>query len=68
GHGLERAVRGFAKADGLGLIEPEGAITLRQLGWKKRILLLEGCFDEADLQCAALHEIDIVVHSVEQLV
>ena len=68
GHGLERAVRGFARADGLGLIEPEGAVHLRELGWQKRIVLLEGCFDDLDLQCAARHRLDIVVHSMEQLV
>ncbi|GGI17340.1 alanine racemase [Oxalicibacterium faecigallinarum] len=68
GHGLERAIRGFSKADGLGLIEPEAALALRELGWSKRILLLEGCFDAADLHAAAAHHIDIVVHSMEQLV
>ncbi len=67
GHGLERAVRGFAAADGLGLIEPEGAVALRRLGWSKRILLLEGCFDTEDLMQSAQHGVDIVVHSPEQL-
>ncbi|WP_293781339.1 alanine racemase [uncultured Oxalicibacterium sp.] len=67
GHGLARAVRGFAAADGLGLIEPEGVVTLRELGWRKRILLLEGCFDAADVHLAVEHRIDIVVHSEQQL-
>jgi alanine racemase len=43
GHGLERAMRGFADADGLALIEPDNA--LRLLGWTKPILLLDGFFD-----------------------
>jgi alanine racemase len=67
GHGLARAVRGFADADGLGLVEPDGAAELRQLGWKKRIVLLEGFFDEADLQTIVELRLDTVVHSEEQL-
>lgn len=67
GHGLARAVRGFAEADGLGLIEPESAIELRQLGWKKRIVLLEGFFDEADLRTVIDFDLDTVVHSAVQL-
>ncbi|GGI52954.1 alanine racemase [Oxalicibacterium solurbis] len=67
GHGLTRALRGFADADGLGLIEPEGAIELRQFGWTKRIVLLEGFFDEADLQTVIDFELDTVVHSLAQL-
>jgi alanine racemase len=42
GHGLARGMRGFAQADGLALVEIEGAAQLRQLGWQKRILLVEG--------------------------
>lgn len=67
GHGLERGMRGFAEADGLGLIEVDNAAHLRQLGWQKRILLLEGFFDVTDLQTISVHQIDTVVHCVEQL-
>lgn len=67
GHGLERGMRGFAEADGLALIELDGAMQLRALGWKKRILLLEGFFELHDLPLIAQHGLDIVVHSAEQL-
>jgi alanine racemase len=67
GHGLERGMRGFAEADGLALIEPEGAVQLRELGWRKRILLLEGVFDTQDLAAAVAHEVDLVVHNEAQL-
>jgi alanine racemase len=67
GHGLERGMRGFAAADGLALIEVDGAVRLRQLGWKKRILLLEGFFDEQDLPVVGEHGLDLVVHSEHQL-
>jgi alanine racemase len=67
GHGLARGMRGFAEADGLALIEPDYAVRLREWGWRKPILLLEGCFDRADLQAALRHELQIAVHSPEQI-
>jgi len=67
GHGLERAMRGFATADGLALVELESAIRLRQLGWIKPILLLEGFFEAADVPMLAEHNITTAVHSIEQV-
>ncbi|AMP09732.1 alanine racemase [Collimonas arenae] len=67
GHGLERAIRGFAEADGLALIEPENALRLRELGWQKPILLLEGIFDAADLETVMLAKLDFAVHCTEQI-
>ena len=67
GHGLLNAMRGFADADGLALIEFESAAFLREQGWKKPILLLEGCFEAQDLAIAQKHRLDIVVHCREQL-
>ena len=49
GHGLENAVRGFAQADGLALIEVREAQRARAAGWTKRILMIEGFFDEGDI-------------------
>jgi alanine racemase len=67
GHGLERAMRGLAAADGLALIEPDNAVRLRQRGWTKPILLLEGWFDAADLDMMAEHGVNGTVHCAEQL-
>ncbi|MET3131298.1 alanine racemase [Oxalobacteraceae bacterium GrIS 1.11] len=67
GHGLERAMRGFADADGLALVEPDYALRLRELGWRKPILLLEGFFDAADLVAMAAHGLTGAVHCVEQI-
>ncbi|ABR88832.1 alanine racemase [Janthinobacterium sp. Marseille] len=67
GHGLERGMRGFAAADGLGLIELDAAARLRELGWNKRILLLEGFFDASDTKLLAEHRLDTVIHCEEQL-
>ncbi|MDB5772839.1 MAG: alr [Burkholderia sp.] len=67
GHGLERGMRGFSDADGLALIEPDNAVRLREMGWKKPILLLEGFFEPADLSVVAGHKLQVAVHCVEQM-
>ncbi len=67
GHGLERGMRGFAEADGLALIEPDNAIRLRELGWTKPILLLEGIFGLADAGLLAAYQLDSTIHTEEQI-
>lgn len=67
GHGLERGMRGLSDADGLALIEPEAALQLREMGWKKPVLLLEGFFDMADLRMAASQRVQVAVHSLKQI-
>lgn len=67
GHGVAAAAHAFAAADGLALIEIENAIRLRDLGWKKPILLLEGCYAALDWHAAAEHRLSCVIHSDEQL-
>ncbi|MBL8310547.1 MAG: alanine racemase [Burkholderiales bacterium] len=67
GHGIEAAVNAFADADGLALIELENAVRLRELGWKKPLLLLEGCFSSIDWHAAAEHRMACVIHCDEQL-
>jgi len=67
GHGLERAMRGFAEADGLALVEFDNAVKLRELGWKKPIMLLEGFFGPADLHTMAGYNLQSAVHCNAQL-
>ncbi|HYD97338.1 MAG TPA: alanine racemase [Noviherbaspirillum sp.] len=67
GHGLARAARAFSAADGLALIEVESAIGLREQGWQKPILLLEGFFDPSDLPLCAAHQVEFAVHCNEQI-
>jgi alanine racemase len=67
GHGLERGMRGFVQADGLALIETDNALRLRELGWVKPILLLEGIFDPSDVALLAEHNINSAVHCIEQI-
>ncbi|MBZ2207265.1 alanine racemase [Massilia soli] len=67
GHGLEHALRGFADADGLALIETEGAVRLRELGWTRPLLLLEGIFEPADTALLDQYGLNSAVHCVEQI-
>ncbi|MBQ5949242.1 alanine racemase [Massilia sp. ST3] len=67
GHGLERGMRGFAQADGLALVETDNAVRLRESGWIKPILLLEGIFDASDVPLLAEHNINSAVHCIEQI-
>ncbi len=67
GHGLERGLRGFGAADGLALIETENAVRLRELGWTKPILLLEGLFDASDVALLDTYKLDSAIHCTEQI-
>jgi alanine racemase len=67
GHGLERSARAFAESDGLALIEIEGAVQLREKGWRKPIVLLEGFFEPQDIQTIAAHQLELAVHCQEQI-
>jgi len=71
GHGLARAFGddspAFARADGIAILETETAEVLRRLGWKKPILLLEGCFEPSDLDVAARLGVTVTVHDDEQV-
>jgi alanine racemase len=67
GHGLANGMRAFTAADGLGLIEIDAAVRLREMGWQKPILLLEGFFEPVDLKTVADCRLDIAVHCIEQL-
>ncbi|HEX7157059.1 MAG TPA: alanine racemase, partial [Burkholderiaceae bacterium] len=67
GHGIERAARAFAAADGLGVLEVEEAQRARAAGWRKPILLLEGAFDGTDQAQAEGLDLTLVVHCAEQV-
>ena len=44
GHGRARAAAALAEADGFGLVELDGAVALREAGYRQRIVLIEGFF------------------------
>jgi alanine racemase len=57
----------LATADGFGLVELEGAVALREAGYRHRIVLLEGFFEAGELPVLVRHDIATVVHSPEQV-
>jgi alanine racemase len=67
GHGLERVLPALEDADGLALVELEGAYELRALRYSRRILLLEGFFAANELPEIASRRLAVVVHHVEQV-
>lgn len=67
GHGIEAAVRGFAAADGIAVIETEMLARLRELGWQKDLVLLEGFFEKADLEVLQSTGSITAIHCREQL-
>jgi len=55
GHGVERAARALAAADGFAVLDFHEALRLRVAGVTKPILMLEGFFNAADLELLPKH-------------
>lgn len=67
GHGLLRAAEALAGADAFAMLELDAAVRLREAGYRKMILLLEGFFDVADLDWIEQYHLSTVIHHREQL-
>lgn len=67
GHGLAAVLPALERADGLALVEFDAAIALREAGWTKPVLLLEGAFDQEDTMLAAGRRLELVVHEQRQI-
>lgn len=67
GHGIERVREALSATDGFALLNMEEAILLREQGWKKPILLLEGFFQPEDLQLIDRYRLTTSVHSNWQI-
>jgi alanine racemase len=67
GHGIERVYEGLRAADGFALLDLAEASVLRALGWRGPILLLEGVFDQRDLEICSRLDLWHVVHCSEQI-
>jgi alanine racemase len=67
GHGLVRVLPALEDADGLALIELDAAVLLRERHYTRRILLLEGFFEERELPEIAARRLAVVVHQAEQV-
>ena len=67
GHGIRHAYAGLRAADGFALLDLAEAATVRALGWRGPILLLEGCFEPRDLEPCSRLGLWHVVHCAEQI-
>jgi alanine racemase len=67
GHGLVHAARALADADAFGVARIEEGLSLRAAGIAQPIVALEGAFDAGQLDAAANHDLQLVVHSFEQI-
>ena len=67
GHGVGRAARALADADGFALVELDAAVRLREAGYSQRIVLLEGFFEARELPVLVQHDLATMVHSEEQI-
>ena len=68
GHGAVVLAKALApEADAFAVACSEEAMELRESGISNRMVLLEGVFEPAELELAAEHRLDIVVHNTQQL-
>ena len=67
GHGLVPTALALADADAFAVARLEEAVALRDAGSKRRIVLLEGVLDAAQLAQASQLELDLVVHQPLQI-
>jgi alanine racemase len=67
GHGIERAVKGFAAADGIALLDLAEAVRVREAGFIKPMLLLEGVFEAADLAIVRRYGLSVTIHCAQQI-
>ncbi len=67
GHGLSRARRAFAAADGFAVLTLEEAANLRLMGVELPIMLLEGIFGPDEIATCAELDLSPVLHHAGQL-
>src|SRR5918996_6363289 len=67
GHGIERAARALAAADGFAVLDFQEAARLRIAGVTKPILLLEGFFMPQDVTLLCKYGLTPVIHNPEQV-
>lgn len=67
GHGLVHAARALAGADAFGVARVEEGIVLRAARIAHPIVVLEGVFAAGELEVAGGNDLQLVVHSFEQI-
>ena len=67
GHGLINAARALPGAHAFGVVSMDEAISLREAGFDRRIVLLEGLFGADETGLAEGYRVDVVVHHAGQI-
>ncbi|MGE4241292.1 alanine racemase, partial [Ramlibacter sp.] len=67
GHGIERVFDSLRGSDGFALLDLDEAETVRRLGWRGPVLLLEGVFEPRDLELCSRLNLWHTVHCDEQI-
>jgi alanine racemase len=67
GHGVARVFEGLRGADGFAVLDLAEAQILRDLGWRGPVLLLEGVFEQRDLELCSRLDLWHVVHTEAQI-
>jgi len=67
GHGVVPAARALIGADAFGVARLSEALALREQGFGQAVVLLEGVFTRDELDVAVAQNLELVVHTQEQL-
>jgi alanine racemase len=67
GHGLVQVAHILDDAEAFAVARLEEAVQLREAGIRKRVVILGGCLTPEELRAASGLELDIVVHSDQQV-
>ena len=67
GHGVLEMARILVDSDAFGVARLEEALELRNADFTTPILLMEGFFNTADIEVLIEHDIQTVIHSLEQV-
>jgi alanine racemase len=67
GHGLLNSAQALPGADAFGVVSLEEAISLREAGFDRRIVLLEGLYRPEETGLARGYRVDIVLHHADQI-
>jgi alanine racemase len=67
GHGMVRVAQSLPDADAFGVACLDEAINLREAGFDRRIVLLEGLFTAEDVGLVNGYQLDVVIHHKSQL-
>ncbi len=67
GHDIETVAQALSGADAFAVARLEEALTLRAAGARHRILVLEGALSPGQQTVAAREQLDLMVHSFEQV-